>query len=139
MESLKVLRSNFHAQFLNVRQCKYLLDHDDFEIAWLASNEEEQAILLKAIENKDGRLLKNTIKKFMEDKTNSMTPYEKLSLRKLQRIGNFLGIKYYKKKTKKELIEEIKDVTERLKKSSERVFIQSEQTDTVSENTLRRR
>jgi len=139
VKSLKIIRDDFHAQFLEVRQCKYLIDHEDFEIAWQEASEESKKLLLADIKKGNYKNLKNILRDFMSEQINNLTPFEKLSIRKIHHICNFLSIPYYKNKTKSELIKEIKNVTERLKAGGKRLIIQSEQAYTVSESALGRR
>jgi hypothetical protein len=119
MKELKILREMFHNQFLHIRNCNNLIQSDDFEIACkLAKDGELDEIMLAIAE-----LNKDRIRSFIEDKLGVGTPFEQLSIRKLRAIGQNLKIPSYERLNKLTLIEEIKNVAERLKKNCERKCI----------------
>lgn len=131
-QSLKTVRSSFHAHFLNVRNCNNLIWSYDFEVAYKAATDRERLKISEAITNGDT----GAIKKFISDKINSLTPFEKMGIRKLREIGKNLRIPDYEKLTKYTLIEEIKYVVQRLKETSQRISVQPKDTDTSTENTF---
>lgn len=130
MESLKIIRDNFHSQFLNIRNCNNLIQGDDFEVAYKAATPEDRRHIKKAIAEYD----KNLIKKFIDTQILKLSPFEKLGIRKLREIGQNLRISNYYSMSKSDLIEEIKNVVSRLKANGERVPFQSEQTGYFTEN-----
>ena len=121
---MKTIRSSFHSQFLNIRNCNNLIQGDDFEVAYKAATPEERRQIFKDI--KDGN--KESIKNFIDRQLSKLTPFEKLGVRKLREIGQNLRIENYYSMSKADLVEEIKNVVSRLKANGKRVPIQSQQT-----------
>lgn len=115
--NLETIRKLLHAQFLHMRKCNRIVQSDNFEIAYDLANKEEQSDILLAIAEAN----KDKLKDFVWGKIkHEGEPFEKLNLRELQKIGQYLKIPYYKQLSKLDIIEKIrKNVAERLEKNCE--------------------
>lgn len=110
---LKTIRDSFHAKFLNHRSVLYVLDSEDFAIAYKHATTQEQKEIEAAIERAD----KETLVKFIKEKLLQLTPFHQMTLRQLREIGRNVKIEDYWKKDKGTLLKEIENVVTRLKKS----------------------
>jgi len=113
--SMKQLREEFHAQFLHIRNCNYLIQSDNFEIAYKNSTIEEQ----KQIEKDVCLRNKLRIKKFIFQKVEG--DFEEMGIRKLREIGKFLKIEKYYFWNKATLIEEIRNEIQSIKTNSKSI------------------
>lgn len=130
MKSLKIIKSNFHAQYLRIRNINNLLQSDNFIIAYNASDKKEKDALSRAIERQD----KNFIKFFIGQKLLEAEPFEQLPMKKLREIGQYLSIDKYHYLNKLSLVEEINNVIQRIKSHSNGKRIQSKETNYNSKN-----
>ncbi len=122
MESLKILRNDFHAQVLRYRKLDYVVRSESFEIAFReATPEEKRGIYLALMQGN-----KLALEQFIEKQFCKLTPFEQMSTRKLRTIGQHLGIMDYQYLNKVTLIEEINRAVQRVKENSERVTHQSQ-------------
>lgn len=115
MKDLATIRELLHVQYLHMRRCNRIVQSDDFQIAFELLNEKERNEILLAIAEGNKEKLKNfVLNKVKKD----AEPFEQMGITKLQGVAQHIGIKYYKNKTKLQLIKEIREnVTERLEKS----------------------
>ena len=121
MRELKIVRELFHAQVLHVRNINNIINSDNFEVAFNLSSDKEKHNVLKIISELD----KDGIKNFIDSRLSNGTPFDQLNIRKLRDIGKHMRISNYHVLNKMSLIEEIKNVTERLKENCERKCFQS--------------
>ncbi|MEA1999820.1 MAG: hypothetical protein U9N61_10945 [Euryarchaeota archaeon] len=112
---LKTIRGSFHAQFLKHRQVSYIINSDDFAIAYFNATELEQTEIGQAVQRAD----KETLINFIKTQLLKLTPFHQMALRQLREIGRNTQIPDYWKKDKATLIKEIEDVVTRLKTSGE--------------------
>lgn len=131
MRTLETIRESFQTRYRIVRCCQYLVHSDNFEIAFRNATEEEKRELFLAIDRND----KHFIRKFIDVQITKLTPFDKLGIKKLREIGQNLSIPNWWDLSKIELIEEIKNVIQRLKETSKRIGIQSKETYSNAENS----
>lgn len=122
--SLKILRDDFHAQVLHLRKLDYIVQSDDFEIAYMKATNEERKAVHRAIMAGD----QNALKQFLDKQSQKTDDFEKIGIRKLRMMGQHLRIDGYQYLNKISLIEEIKNAIQRAKEGIKRVPIQSETT-----------
>jgi len=134
-KSLKIIKTNFHAQYLRIRNINNLLQSDNFIIAYRLSTKKEKDNLSKAIERED----KEYIKFFIGEKLMGSQPFEQLSIKKLREIGQYLSINNYHIMNKLTLVEEINNVIQRIKSHSNGERIQSKKTNIKSKDSYGRR
>lgn len=116
-KKLSELREKFHNECLHIRNCLYLVNTDDFELAFRNATEEERNAITFDIE---------VIKDFIDKQLISGDAFENMSITKLRNIGKYWQIDNWWTKSKITLIEDIKNVAERIKENSKRKSIQSE-------------
>jgi hypothetical protein len=111
---LKTIRDSFHARLLALRNVSYILNSDDFAIAYENAPDLEKKEILAAIERVD--------KKFLQKAVNTqllkLTPFHRMTLRQLREVGRNTRIPEYWSKNKLTLISEIEDVVAKLKEGS---------------------
>lgn len=119
--SLERIRKNSHTLFLKIRNCNYLIQSDNFEIAYKKSTLKEQREIEKYI------LLQNKgkIREFIVDKVDG--DFERMGIRKLQSIAKFLRMKNFYTLNKATLIEGIRDEIHAIKTNRKPVPYKSEQ------------
>lgn len=110
---LKTIRDSFHAEVLNYRKVLYVLESDDFAIAYSNATSREQREVQQVIDRADKRALV----KFVKAQLLKLTPFHQMSVKQLREIGRNVRVPDYWKKDKITLIEEIENVVSRLKKS----------------------
>jgi len=115
-KSLKVIRNSSHVQFQDERNFNNLVQSDDFEVAYNAASEGQYKRIIEIIETRNKKTLKDLID-FILDK---LTPFDQMGIRRLREIGRNLRIKGYARKSKYELVEEIRNVVHQLKANCER-------------------
>ncbi len=110
--NLETLRDSFHVQSLLFRNIDNIIHSDNFAIAFHSADEKEKGNVQKQI----FLLNKDYLKLFIISELDNLTPFHKMGIRKLREIGRNLRIAKYFILNKSTLIEEIKNVAERLKK-----------------------
>jgi NADH pyrophosphatase NudC (nudix superfamily) len=119
--SLDKIRKNSHTLFLKVRNCNYLIQSDNFEIAYKKSNVKEQKEIEKYIQSQN----KEKIKEFIVNRIEG--DFEEMGIRKLRSIAKFLRMKNFQILNKASLIEDIRSEIYAIKTNCKPVPYKSEQ------------
>lgn len=124
MTQLTELRKRAHSDFLNIRNIKYIVETDDFELTYRKSPIKYRESILLAISKGD----KNKLKQLVKERLLKLTPFDKMTIRQLRSIAKHNSIPNYWYLSKVELIEGIENVVKRLKENSKQVLYQPKET-----------
>lgn len=112
--SLKTIQNSFHSQLLMIRSIHRLIHSDNFCIAYSKATKSEKEKVEKDIKQSNKRSLQEFIKKQLLP----LSPFHRLNVKELRKIGGNVRISKYWMKDKITLIKEIEDVVKRIKESS---------------------
>ncbi len=120
--NLARIRSDAHTRYCNARKVEYLIQSDDFELAYTAADPDQRDQLIRCV----GMDYLGGIKVCIQEVLIGLTPFHRMGIRRLRSIGKQMRVKNYFAMNKQTLVQEIQDEVDRIKKSSERVTNQSE-------------
>jgi hypothetical protein len=129
---LETFRESFHARFLTIRQTRYLINSGDFEVVFEAATSDEQEIFWEASTSGNIKLLKDTMATVLM----RLTAFDRMTIYQLREIGRHQRIPNAHRLSKLNLIQEIKNVVQRLKENGNGKSVQPQQTDTGTENCI---
>jgi len=121
--SLKSLRTDLHAQHCAARKLNYLVQSEDFGLAFETADSGTRYHVYKLVDNKAISLLRE----FIKDELAKLTPFHQMSMVRLRSMGQRLRVKDYNQLRKQELVKEIQDAINRIKESARGVRDQSEE------------
>ena len=131
MSDLKDLRKISHGQLLETRQVDFIIQSDEFEVAWANSSPDERIKLRGYITERNKIALKN----YVTTKIYSLSPFHQMRVRELRKICRNLNIRNFATLTKNQLIKEIEHEIDRRKKSCTRSSSGPEEADTCSKDS----
>ena len=118
---LSSLRKKTEAEYKKWTSINYFVQSTDFEFIYEQASTEERKKLTTAIIGGNRQFLK----KFIKEKKCDLTPFKKLSFRKLKAIGKFLRIPDYYNMSKSTLVEVIENEVQRIKANSKQIIGES--------------
>ncbi len=122
MKNLKEAQNNLHAQYCRARNLHYVIQSNDLEIAYIHATPEKRLIVLKLITTGD----LSAIRRFIKKELLELTPFHRMRVTQLRKIGKRLHIENYHIIRKQILVERINDEVKRIKANSKRVALQSQ-------------
>lgn len=124
--SLKELRISSQAQLCHARNLDRLIRSDEFEIAYTAASPIRRVYVRNLID----RGQKGSVRNFVREEMLILTPFHRMSVKRLRKMGQRLGVRDYNSLNKQTLVEEIQIEIDRIKENVERIALQPEEQGT---------